>query len=77
MSAARHADILFIKVPASAPGEPSETSDLHTYCVREGIPHVVFHEFEQALVVVQDVVSGRKTKEEVLAAAKVSSAETG
>ncbi|KAF8586623.1 hypothetical protein K439DRAFT_1408551 [Ramaria rubella] len=60
MSAARHADILFAKKP------PGKESDLATYCAKEGIPHILFEDFVQALRVVQSVVSGEKTKEEVL-----------
>jgi hypothetical protein len=60
MSAARHADVLFVKKP------PGKESDLATYCAKEGIPHILFEHFAQALPVVQSVVSGEKTKEEVL-----------
>ena len=61
MSAARHADVLFVKKP------PGTDSDLATYCAKEGIPHILFEHFAQALPVVQSVVNGEKTKEEVLA----------
>lgn len=61
MSAARHADVLFVKKLPNTP------SDLATYCVNEKIPHIVFQHFSQALQVVQSVVNGEKTKEEVLA----------
>ncbi|KAK7038398.1 HAD-like domain-containing protein [Favolaschia claudopus] len=64
MSAARHADILFVKQKDD--GE----NDLAAYCTREGIKHIIFRDFAQALEVVQAVVSGEKTKEEVLAAGK-------
>ncbi|KAJ7150804.1 HAD-like domain-containing protein [Mycena filopes] len=61
MSAARHADILFVKQKDD--GE----NDLAAYCTREGIKHIIFDDFSQALVVVQAVVSGEKTPAEVLA----------
>ncbi|TFY74016.1 hypothetical protein EWM64_g9996 [Hericium alpestre] len=64
MSAARHADVLFVKT------KDGPDNDLHKYCQREGIPHILFRDFSQAVPVVQDVVEGRKTKEEVLAAGK-------
>jgi 2-hydroxy-3-keto-5-methylthiopentenyl-1-phosphate phosphatase len=60
MSAARHADVLFVKKP------PGKDSDLATYCAKEGIPHILFENFTQALPVVQSVVTGEKTKDEVL-----------
>ncbi|KAF7364172.1 hypothetical protein MSAN_01076500 [Mycena sanguinolenta] len=64
MSAARHADILFVKQKDD--GE----NDLAAYCNREGIKHIIFHHFSEALGVVQSVVSGEKTPEEVLAIGK-------
>ncbi|KAJ7768019.1 HAD-like domain-containing protein [Mycena olivaceomarginata] len=64
MSAARHADVLFVKQKDD--GE----NDLAAYCNREGIKHIIFRDFSQALKVVQSVVSGEKTAEEVLAIGK-------
>ncbi|KAJ7038806.1 HAD-like domain-containing protein [Mycena alexandri] len=64
MSAARHADILFVKQKDD--GE----NDLAAYCNREGIKHIIFADFSQALKVVQAVVSGEKTPAEVLAAGR-------
>ncbi|KAJ7268218.1 HAD-like domain-containing protein [Mycena haematopus] len=64
MSAARHADVLFVKQKDD--GE----NDLAAYCNREGIKHIIFHHFSEALKVVQSVVSGEKTPEEVLANGK-------
>jgi 2-hydroxy-3-keto-5-methylthiopentenyl-1-phosphate phosphatase len=64
MSAARHADVLFVKQKDD--GE----NDLAAYCTREGIKHIIFRDFSEALKVVQAVVSGEKTPEEVLAAGK-------
>jgi len=60
LSAARHADILFVKDKGD--GE----NDLAAFCEREKIPHVMFKDFGAALKVVKDVVEGKKTKEEVL-----------
>ncbi|KAJ7740450.1 HAD-like domain-containing protein [Mycena maculata] len=65
MSAARHADVLFVKQKDD--GE----NDLAAYCTREGIKHIIFRDFSQALKVVQAVVRGEKTPEEVLAAGRV------
>ncbi|KAJ6537789.1 HAD-like domain-containing protein [Mycena capillaripes] len=64
MSAARHADVLFVKQKDD--GE----NDLAAYCTREGIKHIIFRDFGEALKVVQSVVSGEKTPEEVLAVGK-------
>jgi len=61
MSAAKHADVLFVKQKDS--GE----NDLATYCTNEGIKHILFPNFANALPVVRSVVNGEKTVEEVLA----------
>ena len=50
MSAARHADVLFVKK------KPGADNDLHAFCIREGIPHVLFEDFGRALGV--DLVPG-------------------
>ena len=60
MSAARHADVLLVKLKAD--GE----NDLATYCKNEGIPFTTFTEFSRALLIVQSVVSGERTPQEVL-----------
>ncbi|EJC99157.1 uncharacterized protein FOMMEDRAFT_128226 [Fomitiporia mediterranea MF3/22] len=60
MSAARHADVLFVKLKGD------NENDLHEYCKAEGIPHVLFTNFSNALEKVKTIVSGEKTKEEVL-----------
>jgi len=62
MSAAKHADILFVKRTES--GE----DDLAQYCVREGIRHILFDDFSKAFPIVQSVVVGEKTVDEVLSA---------
>lgn len=67
MSAARHADVLFVKLKDD--GE----NDLHTYCTNEGIPHLVFRNFEGALETVKSIVTGEHTKEEILAKVNASS----
>lgn len=64
MYAARHANVLFVKEKDD--GE----NDLAAYCNREGIKHIIFHDFSKALPVVQSVVKGDKTVEEVLAVGK-------
>jgi len=62
ISAARHADVLFVKTKI-LDGE----NDLAVYCQREGIKHVLFDDFGKALPVVQSVVEGKKSIDEVLA----------
>jgi 2-hydroxy-3-keto-5-methylthiopentenyl-1-phosphate phosphatase len=64
LSAAQHADVLFVKEKED--GE----NDLAAYCTREGIKHILFKNFGDALSVVQSVVRGEKTKDEVLAVGK-------
>lgn len=61
MSAARHADALFVKI------KPGGDNDLSAYCKREGIPHVLFTNFLEALTDVKSIVNGERTKEDVLA----------
>ncbi|KAH9933028.1 HAD-like domain-containing protein [Fomitopsis serialis] len=61
MSAARHADVLFVKQKAD--GE----NDLHKYCVQQGIPHILFSNFKDALKIVRQVVEGKLTVKEALA----------
>ena len=60
ISAARHADLLFVKA------KPGGENDLAAYCTREGITHVLFEDFSQVLPVVQAVVSGEKTLADVV-----------
>lgn len=61
LSAARHADILFVKEKAD--GE----NDLATYCTTHGIAHILFPDFAKALAVVQSVVNSERTPAEALA----------
>lgn len=60
ISAARHADVLFAKE------KPNGENDLSTYCTKEGIKHVLFQEFSQAIPIISSIVDGAKTVEEVL-----------
>ncbi|KAK7691735.1 hypothetical protein QCA50_005135 [Cerrena zonata] len=60
MSAARHADLLFVKKV------PGEDNDLSTFCEREGIPHLLFENFGGALKVVSQVVEGKLTVHDAL-----------
>ncbi len=60
MSAAKHADLLFVKLKGD--GE----NDLHEYCKTEGINHVLFYNFSEALDVVSSVVEGKETVASVL-----------
>ena len=62
MSAARHADVLFVKE------KPGGENDLAAYCRREGIAHILFQDFSHALRVVGAIVEGRTTAQEALAA---------
>lgn len=64
MSAAKHADVLFVKEKTD--GE----NDLHTYCDQQGIKHILFADFSRALPVVQAVVDGSKSITEVLDAGR-------
>jgi 2-hydroxy-3-keto-5-methylthiopentenyl-1-phosphate phosphatase len=61
MSAARHANVLFLKQ------KDDHENDLAAYCTREEIKHIIFRDFSHTLKVVQSVVSREKTPEEVLA----------
>lgn len=60
MSAAKHADLLFVKSMANG------DSDLAEYCKREGIPHVPFPDFNKVLERVQQVVNGEKKVQDIL-----------
>ena len=60
MSAAAHADVLFVKQKEGG------DNDLAAYCNRLGIKHVLFSDFSKALPVMRSVVTGEKTKEQVL-----------
>jgi 2-hydroxy-3-keto-5-methylthiopentenyl-1-phosphate phosphatase len=60
ISAAKHADLLFVKTEAD--GE----NDLAVYCKREKIKHIVFDEFSKVLPVVDSIVKGTKTIQELV-----------
>ena len=62
ISAAKHADLLFVKT------ELDGENDLAVYCQREGIKHVVFDKFSDVLPVVDSIVKGTKTIQEVVQA---------
>ena len=64
MSAAKHADVLFVKQKDD--GE----NHLTTYCTKLGIRHILFTDFSNALPVVQSVVKGEKSVDEVLSIGK-------
>jgi len=59
MSAAKHADVLFVKTKG-------DENDLQAYCKREGINHITFQDFGEALPIVESVVKGEKSVSEVL-----------
>ena len=61
MSAAKHADVLFVKND-----KPAGENDLAEYAKRQGIRHVLFKTFTEALPVVQSVVKGEKSVDDVL-----------
>lgn len=65
MSAAKHADLLFVKM------KPDSENDLAAYCEREGISHVRFENFSDALGLVQQVVEGKKTVSEAASVGEV------
>ncbi|GAA5907749.1 putative phosphoric monoester hydrolase [Sporobolomyces salmoneus] len=64
LSAARAADLLFVKVIEG------HTNDLKVHCDREKIPYVPFSQFEQVGDVVKSVVEKQKTVQEHLDAKK-------
>ena len=61
MSAARHADLLFVKQ------KPGADNDLAAFCRKEGIPHVQFEDFNRALDLVKQVVEKKLSVKEALA----------
>lgn len=60
ISAAEHADLLFVKTKLD--GE----NDLSVYCQREGIKHVLFDDFSKVLPVVDSIVKGSKSIKEII-----------
>jgi len=60
ISAAKHADLLFVKLKTD--GE----NDLLTYCGQHNIKHLPFTDFSGALTVVQSIVEGRATVDELI-----------
>lgn len=60
LSAARAADLLFVKVI------PGHTNDLSVHCVREGIPFVAFEQFLQVKSTVEQVVLGHQSIDSIL-----------
>lgn len=65
MSAAKHADVLFVKQ------KPGGENDLAAYCTREGIRHILFEDFSKALPVVRSVVKGEMTLDQAFSIGKV------
>jgi len=59
MSAARHANVLFVKAK-------EDENDLAAYCTKEGIKHIIFSDFSEALPIVESVVKGQKTIADIL-----------
>jgi 2-hydroxy-3-keto-5-methylthiopentenyl-1-phosphate phosphatase len=65
MSAAKHADLLFVKMKSES------DNDLASYCEREGIKHVRFKNFSNVIPLVQQVVEGTKTVGEASSVSEV------
>ena len=61
MSAAGHADVLFVRE------KPGGDNDLAAYCTRENIPHILFEDFSHALRSVSAIVEGAKSAKAALA----------
>ncbi|KAG8922296.1 hypothetical protein FRC03_004550 [Tulasnella sp. 419] len=61
ISAAKHADILFVKND-----KEEGHNDLAAHCNNEGIKHLLFKDFSDALPVLADVVEGKLTVEDAL-----------
>ncbi|KAF8878715.1 HAD-like domain-containing protein [Infundibulicybe gibba] len=64
ISAAKHADLLFVKQ------KPDGENDLAAYCAREGIKHVLFEDFSKALPLVQSVVEGGRSIDQIVTESK-------
>jgi 2-hydroxy-3-keto-5-methylthiopentenyl-1-phosphate phosphatase len=60
ISAAKYADVLFVKTKAD--GE----NDLAAYCHREGIKHIEFGNFSEAVAPVAAIVKGEKTIDDLV-----------
>jgi len=72
MSAAKHADVLFVKND-----KPEGHNDLAAYVKREGIRHVLFKTFNEALPIVKNVVKGEKSVDQVLTEGAVAAGMSG
>lgn len=60
LSAAQHADVLFVKMKEN--GE----SDLAQYCDRRGIRYIRFQNFSQVLPIAERIVAGTSSIEQAL-----------
>lgn len=61
LSAAKHADVLFVKVTGI-----DEKDNLKKHCDKAGIPYVPFSDFHVAKAIVGQIIRGEKTKEDFL-----------
>ncbi|KAF8437927.1 HAD-like domain-containing protein [Boletus edulis BED1] len=61
LSAAQHADILFVKVTGI-----DEKDNLKKHCDKAGIPYIPFFDFRVAKAIVGQIVRGDKTKDDFL-----------
>lgn len=61
MSAARHANVLYVKQKEGG------DNDLAAYCRRESIPHILFEDFGHALRSVSAIVEGKQSAQDALA----------
>ncbi|KIJ59962.1 hypothetical protein HYDPIDRAFT_32692 [Hydnomerulius pinastri MD-312] len=65
LSAAQHADVLFVKVTGV-----DEKDNLKKHCEKAGIAYIPFLDFTEAQGKVNDIVTGKKQKEELQVLAK-------
>lgn len=61
LSAAKHADVLFVKVTGI-----DEKDNLKKHCDKAGIPYIPFFNFDVAKAIVGQIVRGEKTKDDFL-----------
>jgi len=61
LSAAQHADVLFVKVTGI-----DEKDNLKRHCDKAGIPYIPFSDFCVAKAIVGQIVRGETTKDDLL-----------
>ena len=50
--------------------KPGADNDLHAFCTREGIPHIIFENFHEVMPIVRKITSGEVTPAEAMAVGK-------